>query len=98
MKTKYQGRSYKNRVAELEEALHGIATLCSVHCFPADHPMDIPVCHKVMAVTDVVLGGGTLREAHVTVTKVSIMSGKQIEVELGTPLCCDPSSETYASM
>jgi hypothetical protein len=28
----------------------------------------------------------------------NLMSGKMIEIEANTPLCCDPSSETYWSM
>ena len=32
------------------------------------------------------------------VTRHNLMSGKPIQVALGTPLCCDPSSETYWSM
>ena len=28
----------------------------------------------------------------------NLMSGKEIEIDYDTPLCCDPSSETYWSM
>ena len=28
----------------------------------------------------------------------SLMSGKEVEISVNTPLCCDPSSETYWSM
>lgn len=28
----------------------------------------------------------------------SLMSGKEVEIEEGSPLCCDPSSELYWSM
>jgi len=28
----------------------------------------------------------------------NLMSGKEIEIAADTPLCCDPSSETYWSM
>lgn len=28
----------------------------------------------------------------------SLMSGQEIEIEEGTPLCCDPSSELYWTM
>lgn len=28
----------------------------------------------------------------------SLMSGKEVEIATETPLCCDPSSETYWSM
>ena len=28
----------------------------------------------------------------------NLMSGKEIEISINTPLCCDPSSETYWSM
>ena len=28
----------------------------------------------------------------------NLMSGKEIEIPADTPLCCDPSSETYWSM
>ena len=28
----------------------------------------------------------------------NLMSGKEIEIDVNTPLCCDPSSETYWSM
>jgi hypothetical protein len=28
----------------------------------------------------------------------NLMSGKMIEIDANTPLCCDPSSETYWSM
>jgi hypothetical protein len=31
-------------------------------------------------------------------TVTSLMSGKEIEIPVGTPLSCDPSSETYWSM
>ena len=33
-----------------------------------------------------------------TVTKKSLMSGKEFTQPANTPLCCDPSSETYWSM
>jgi hypothetical protein len=29
---------------------------------------------------------------------VNLMSGKEVEIAYDTPLCCDPSSETYWSM
>lgn len=90
--------SYKNRVKELEAALYGIAEICSVHCFPPGHEKDIPVCHDVMKVTDVVLGGGTLAQANVMKTVRNLQTGKEIQISVGTPLCCDPSSETYWSM
>jgi hypothetical protein len=35
---------------------------------------------------------------HTTKTVKSLMSGKDVEIALNTPLCCDPSSETYWSM
>jgi len=28
----------------------------------------------------------------------NLLSGKELEIESDTPLCCDPSSETYWSM
>jgi hypothetical protein len=28
----------------------------------------------------------------------NLMSGKQIEIDINTPACCDPSTETYWSM
>lgn len=28
----------------------------------------------------------------------NLMTGKEIEIDSNTPLCCDPSSETYWSM
>lgn len=31
-------------------------------------------------------------------TVKSLMSGKEVQVAADTPLCCDPSSETYWSM
>lgn len=31
-------------------------------------------------------------------TVTSLMSGKPVEIPADTPLCCDPSSETYWSM
>lgn len=31
-------------------------------------------------------------------TVTSLMSGKEIEIPVGTPQCCDPSTETYWSM
>lgn len=31
-------------------------------------------------------------------TVVNLMSGKETEIGINTPLCCDPSSETYWSM
>ena len=31
-------------------------------------------------------------------TKINMMSGKPFEQSVNTPLCCDPSSETYWSM
>ena len=36
--------------------------------------------------------------ANNTKTVKSLMSGKEVEIPLDTPLCCDPSSETYWSM
>lgn len=90
--------SYKARVKELEDALRGIATLCCSHVFPEGHEKNVPVCHDVMKVTDVVLGGGTLAQSGVTVKRQNLMSKEIIDVPLGTPLCCDPSSETYWSM
>lgn len=33
-----------------------------------------------------------------TKTVTNLMSGKKVEIPLDTPLCCDPSSETYWSM
>lgn len=35
---------------------------------------------------------------HTTKTVKSLMSGQDVEIALDTPLCCDPSSETYWSM
>jgi hypothetical protein len=35
----------------------------------------------------------------VTIKKIrNLMTGKEIEIPSNTPLCCDPSSETYWSM
>lgn len=31
-------------------------------------------------------------------TRINMMSGKPFEQKVNTPLCCDPSSETYLSM
>ena len=31
-------------------------------------------------------------------TVVNLMSGKEVQIPHDTPLCCDPSSETYWSM
>jgi hypothetical protein len=31
-------------------------------------------------------------------TVTNLMSGKPVEIAADTPLCCDPSSETYWSM
>lgn len=31
-------------------------------------------------------------------TVTNLMSGKQIEIPADTPMCCDPSTETYWSM
>ena len=28
----------------------------------------------------------------------NLMSGQEVEIDVNTPLCCDPSSETYWSM
>jgi hypothetical protein len=33
-----------------------------------------------------------------TETRVNLMSGKEFTQSVNTPLCCDPSSETYWSM
>jgi hypothetical protein len=33
-----------------------------------------------------------------TETKVNLVSGKEFTQPVNTPLCCDPSSETYWSM
>jgi hypothetical protein len=33
-----------------------------------------------------------------SVTKKNLMSGKDVTMRVNTPLCCDPSSETYWSM
>lgn len=35
---------------------------------------------------------------HPMKTVRNLMSGKEIEIPADTPLCCDPSSETYWSM
>lgn len=32
------------------------------------------------------------------VTKKNLMSGKEFVIPINTPICCDPSSETYWSM
>lgn len=44
----------------------------------------------------------TLAEYNATIrtTKVvqSLMTGKDVTIDINTPLCCDPSSETYWSM
>lgn len=40
--------------------------------------------------------GGAKPVAMKTVT--NIMSGEPVEIPADTPLCCDPSSETYWSM
>lgn len=32
------------------------------------------------------------------ITVKSLMTGKDVEIDSNTPLCCDPSSETYWSM
>ncbi len=37
-------------------------------------------------------------ETSKTVTKRNLLSGKEIQVAVGTPACCDPSTETYWSM
>jgi hypothetical protein len=39
-------------------------------------------------------------DANIRTTKVvrSFMTGTEIEIDINTPLCCDPSSETYWSM
>ena len=29
---------------------------------------------------------------------INLMSGRRVEIDVNTPLCCDPSSETYWSM
>ena len=33
-----------------------------------------------------------------TVTRTNLMSGESFTMSVNTPLCCDPSSETYWSM
>ncbi len=39
------------------------------------------------------------RKNVVTKKKVrNLMSGQEVEIDSNTPLCCDPSSETYWSM
>ncbi len=36
---------------------------------------------------------------HTTMKTVTVLgTDKQIQIPVGTPLCCDPSSETYWSM
>ena len=35
---------------------------------------------------------------HLTKKVTNLMSGKEIEISINTPNCCDPSSETYWSM
>lgn len=32
------------------------------------------------------------------VTRVNLLSGKEFEIPINTPMCCDPSTETYWSM
>jgi len=32
------------------------------------------------------------------VTRINLMSGKEYEESVNTPLCCSPASETYWSM
>ena len=38
------------------------------------------------------------RKVVTTKKVINIMSGKEVEIASNTPLCCDPSSETYWSM
>lgn len=94
--------SYKNRVKELEQAMRGIAEICSPHCFPPGHPKNIPVCLNVVKITDTVLSGGRLEQSGVTKKVRSLMSppGQDIMVEIpvGSPPHMDPSCETYWSM
>jgi hypothetical protein len=38
------------------------------------------------------------RDIEVTKTVKNLMSGEDVTISVNTPLCCDPSSETYWSM
>ncbi|AMQ66044.1 hypothetical protein AAY80_211 [Stenotrophomonas phage vB_SmaS-DLP_6] len=37
-------------------------------------------------------------EFRTTKKVINMMSGKEIEIDVNTPACCDPSTETYWSM
>jgi hypothetical protein len=39
-------------------------------------------------------------DANIRTTKIvqSLMTGKDVVIDINTPLCCDPSSETYWTM
>ena len=42
--------------------------------------------------------GKFVQQIEKTEKRVNLMSGKEFEQPINTPLCCDPSSETYWSM
>jgi hypothetical protein len=84
--------SYKNRVKELETAIRAMGDLAATSTNWEKTLLDISKISSTM------LKGGVLSDSKVTKTVSNLMSGKEIEIAVGTPLCCDPSSETYWSM
>jgi len=76
--------SYKLRVQQLNAALHAIE--------------GISTDKRVLDIANTMLSGGTLSQSKATKKVRNLMTGTEIEIPVGTPLCCDPSSETYWSM
>lgn len=53
---------------------------------------------KIIQVCRGLLDGKALEDCGVSIKKHVLGGGKEFDFVLGTPLCCDPSSETYWSM
>lgn len=89
--------SYKNRSKELERALLIISSLVN-DTVNTDEFSVLVTKEKVEKFVNHVLKTGRVEGSGVTKTVRNLMSGKEIEVEIGTPTYLDPSAETYWSM
>ena len=53
---------------------------------------------KVAHATHAILEAAEFRKIEKTETKRNLLSGKEFTQSVNTPLCCDPSTDTYWSM
>lgn len=89
--------SYKQRCKELEDTIYAIAAL--VNECERNPSFAIHLDDKVnQIVKHVVVQSNSLTSCKVTKTVKNLISGKEMEIPIGTPMCCDPSTETYWSM